>query len=33
MVKTKAQEALNQESYHYIMPLTDARVKTVLILK
>ena len=30
MVKTKAQEALNAETYHYITALTDAQVRTLL---
>jgi transposase len=30
MVKTKAQEALNQETYHYITALTDAQVRKLL---
>lgn len=30
MVKTKAQEALKQEAYHYITALTDAQVRTLL---
>ena len=30
MVKTKAQEALNADSYAYITALTDAQVRTLL---